>query len=142
MRRSALLSLAVVLIIVGVSWVTGSKAPEPAIPKADVYWAEAQLHMKIWSIEPAANGTWKITYDLRLNGPRGVAITVPMDRPPVEPGQMVFAHGKVAQTGDVLITSFEDHADDPPASSLPMSTYWGPRPHLHRQARLLASSAS
>jgi hypothetical protein len=30
---------------------------------------------------------------------------------------MVFAHGKVAQTGDVLITSFEDDPDDPPAAS-------------------------
>lgn len=68
--------------------------------------------MKIWNIEPAAGGTWKITYDIRLDGPRGVALTVPMERPPFEPGQMVFAHGKVAQTGDVLITSFEDDPDE------------------------------
>jgi len=120
MRRLLLLALATVVIILGVSGAIaafGSKPPEPAMPRADVYWAEARLHMKIWNIEPAADGTWKITYDIKLNGPRGVALTVPMDRPPFEPGQMVFARGKVAQTGDVLITSFEDDPDDPPAAS-------------------------
>jgi hypothetical protein len=120
MRRLLFLSVAGVSIILGVSSAIAafaSKATEPATPRADVYWAEARLHMKIWTIEPATDGTWKITYDIKLNGPRGVALTVPMDRPPFEPGQMVFARGKVAQTGDVLITSFEDDPDDPPAMS-------------------------
>jgi hypothetical protein len=86
MRRFLFLTLAVVFIILGVSGAIaafGSKTPEPATPRADVYWAEVRLHMKIWNIEPAAGGTWKITYDIKLDGPRGVALTVPMDRAPV-----------------------------------------------------------
>lgn len=117
MRRSLLIALAVVFVVLGALAAIAAFGNKPATPQADVYWAEIQLHMKIWTIEPAAGGTWKITYVIRADGPRGVALTVPMDRPPFEPGQIVYAHGKVAQTGDVLIDSFKDDPDDPPSLS-------------------------
>lgn len=117
MGRLLLMALAIVFIVLGASAAIAAFGTRSATPQADVYWAEIQLHMKIWNIEPAADGTWKITYDIKTDGPRGVALTVPMDRPPFEAGQMVYAHGKVAQTGDVLIDSFKDAPDDPPSAS-------------------------
>jgi hypothetical protein len=37
-----------------------------------------------------------------------------MERPPFSPGQRAIMYGKMAQTGDILITSIED---DPLAAS-------------------------
>lgn len=94
----------------------GTQASQPPVPRADVYWAEIRSHIKIWNVEPAADGTWKITYDVDTDGPRYSSLTVPMERPPFLPGQRALMYGKMAQTGDVLITSLEE---DPLAASPP-----------------------
>lgn len=109
MRRSLL--LVALLAVGGVTAACSAERPEP---RADVYWAELRSHIKIWNVEAASDGAWKITYDLATDGPRYSAITIPMERPPFSPGQRAIIYGKMAQTGDILITSIEE---DPLAAS-------------------------
>lgn len=112
MRRSLIAVVLLGMLTVAVIALTRTSA---SAPRADVYWAEAQMHVKVIAIQPRANGAWQISYEMDVNGPEHTSLTVPgLGRPQVTPGDRALVYGKVAQTGDVLITSI---AIDPLAGS-------------------------